>query len=532
MEVRPPTPDSANANLPAGVQDPFAFEAFEGMNTATLRPGVEDKEAAWLDGFMPLGPGRNLRTMYDVGPVLTTFAHDIVFFKFANIGYTAIAIVFLTDGSVYQVDATTGVQTTVLPAGTIVNPSLVSIGVANYGNQYVLIVSNQTNGYFLWNGVTAYGPTDVVPGVGTMPTGIAGTSIEIYAGRVWIAFGATIFYSAPGSLVLFSTSGGGNFSSSDSFLRTNFFSLKQSNGFLYLIADSSINYISGVQTSGSPAVTTFTNQNLDPEVGSPWPTTVEIFNRNIIFANSYGVHIGYGGAVSKVSEKLDGVYSSVPTAGFGSFIPSSAKAIVFGKKIWLLLLPIVDPITGQQVNKLFCWNGKIWWAASQSLSFQLIQTQEIYSVLTAWGAAGPSLYPLFQNPSSDFAKIAQSRLWDRPGYEFYKYASRLWGILKYYSDDSPDLTISIDNETGSATSVSAFNPLVLTWLNNASTIINWTNSLANPIVWYTVGTGFTIIPPDAVGQNGALIGLTVQTEAADMAIVSMKLGNINLAYRG
>ncbi len=530
-EVQPPRPDEQGPYTPAGVLDPYVFEAFNGINTATLRLGVDDKEAAWLDSFMPLGPERNLRTMPDVGPALATFpVNSVIFYDFANIGATPYCIVFLSTGDIYAVNTITGVKIHLGPSGTIINPSRLNIGMAGYGSQYVLIVARQTDGYYIWDGTVFYKPGDPAPGSGTMPLGIGGTAIEVYAGRVWIANGATIFFSAPGSVILFASAGGGNFSSSDSYLRVEFTELRQTNGFLYLIADSSINYISGVQTSGSPPVTTFTNQNLDPEVGTPWPGTVDVFNRNIIFANAFGVHIGYGGAVSKVSEKLDGVYNTVTT--FGSFVPSAAKAIVYGKKIWILLLPIIDPISGQQVNKMFCWNGKIWWAASQSVNLQFIQHQEINSVLTAWGTDGTSIYPLFNTPSNLFVKIAQSKLWDRPGYESFKMGARLWGILKYYSNSSPNLNISIDNETNSSSKVLTFNPLLISWTNNAGGPISWTNNVAQPITWFSAGTGFTVIPPDAVGQNGVLIGLTVQTQSADMAIATMKVGAISTAYRG
>ena len=53
-------------------------------------------------------------------------------------------------------------------------------------------------------------------------------------------------------------------------------------------------------------------------------------------------------------------------------------------------LPIIDPISGVQTNKLFMWNGKIWWAASQDVPLTFIQHQEINSVLNAWGTNGSS----------------------------------------------------------------------------------------------------------------------------------------------
>src|SRR5262249_50080356 len=135
----------------------------------------------------------------------------------------------------------------------------------------------QTNGYFIYDGSTFFNPGDSFGG-GMVPTAIGGNAIEVYQGRVWIANNANMTFSAPGSVIDFTTgSGGGTFTSSDSFLRVRFTGLRQSNGFLYLIGDSSLNYISGVQTGGSPLVTTFTNQNADPEVGSPWPYSITTF---------------------------------------------------------------------------------------------------------------------------------------------------------------------------------------------------------------------------------------------------------------
>jgi hypothetical protein len=532
-EAQQPQADNQSPYAPDGANDPLVFEAFEGINTATTRPGVDDKECAWLDGFMPLGPGRNLRTMPDRGPALAKFGlGGVSFFDFINIGATPYCIVIQSDGSISAVNTLTGKANTIAIPGTIVNPSRTNVGMAGYGNKYVIIVAKQANGYFIWNGTIFYKPNDPAPDGGLMPTAISGTAVEIYTGRVWIVNGATVTFSAPGSVHDFTTgSGGGNLTSSDSFLRVEFVELRQTNGFLYLIADSSVNYISGVATSGSPPVTTFTNQNLDPEIGTPWPGTVDVFNRNIIFANSFGAHIGYGGAISKVSEKLDGIFNSVPD--FGAFVPSAAKAILYGKKIWIVLIPIVDPITGQVVNKMFCWNGKIWWATSQSTALQFIQHQEINSVISAWGTDGNDIFQLFQTPSDTFVKVAQTKLWDRPGgYEYYKDGVRLWGLFHFFSTINPNVSVSIDNENSGSAKVITITPLGVTWTNNVGVIATWTNNVGATADWFSSGNVVTAMAPDAIGQNGVLLGFTLTTSAADMAIISMKLAPLLVAYRG
>ena len=540
IQADAPQADKPTPYTPAGPPDPLIFEGFEGVNTATLRPGVDDKEAYWLDGWMPLGPMRNLRTMYGLAPALYTSSGNIsvAFFDFGNIGTTPYCIIVRSDGSIIAVNTTTAFATTIAAAGTIQNPSRTSVGFAQYGAQYFIIVSKQTNGYFIWDGTTFYaqGATFPTGGSGTIPSAISGTAVEIYAGRVWIANGSVITFSAPGSLTDFSSGdGGGNFTSTDSFLRVAFIQLKQTNGFLYLIADSSINYISGVQTSGSPPVTTFTNQNADPEIGTPWPSTVDVFNRNILFANAFGAHVSYGGAVTKISEKLDGVYNTVPN--FGNITPSAAKAIVFGKKVWVLLLPIVDPVTGQQVNKLLMYreaNGKpIWWATQQDVSLTYIQFQEINSVLTAWGTDGTSVYQMFAQPSVNFTKTFQTKLWDRPGgYQFTKWVTRLWGIVQVYNTASSQLNIFIDNETGTVEAATETSPAGIVWENDSDQAVQWENNSSQIVQWLPNGVVYSVFSPQGVGQEGVLTGFTGTTNAADMALMSMMIQDEMAGYRG
>jgi hypothetical protein len=537
IESSQPQADQPTPYTPAGPPDPLIFEAFEGINTATLRPGVDDKQAAWLDGFMPLGPGRNLRTMWGVAPALFTPPDNdrVVFFDFFNIGTTPYMLVVVNTGEIYAVNTNTGSYSSIAPDGTIHNPVRVNMGLTQYGAKYVLIVAQQTNGYFIWDGTTFYSPGNGFPNsapVTTLPLAISGTAIEIYAGRVWIANGPTITFSVPGSVTDFSSgNGGGNFTSSDSFLRVAYIQLKQTNGFLYLIGDSSVNYISGVNTSGSPPVTTFTNQNADPEVGSPWPASVDVFSRNILFANAFGAHVSYGGAVTKISDMLDGIYNTVPN--FGNINPSAGKAIIFGKKCWMLLLPIIDPVKGQQVNKLLIWNSKIWWASEQDVPLIYIQHQEINSVLTCYGTDGGSVYQLFAQPSVNFRKTAQTKLWDKPGgYQFTKWVTRLWGIVQYYSNLSPTLNISIDNEVSSNLNAVTTTPNAVEWVNNLGAVVTWLNNLGQPIQWLSSGVGYSVLAPEAVDQFGMLTGFTISTNAADMAIVSMMIQDTIAGNRG
>lgn len=773
IQPSPPAELQANPYMPPG-PPPLVMEQFAGINTATLRPGVPEEQCCWIDGFMPLAP-RNLRTLYGFGTsIYTPAGKTILFFGFYNIGSTPYCVVFLSDGSVVQVNTLTLAVTTILAAGTIMFPSVTNTGFCQYGSNYLIIVNTQTSGYWVWDGSVLYAagtltPTVTLTNAGTgytssptvnisggsgggasiiasiangvvttltvtnagsgwvagdtvtltfsggqstgsgadltavltnaaggsgsvltpvlssisggytvssvtvtnggsgysqfttvgysggnvtrppvfvpfitggvitsvmvvdggallvsspfsvnasdpggffvssvtinnggsgysasasvaasgggspvsqavltlvitggvvtnvivqnggqygsntpptvtvtdnavlatataelMPFAIQGNSVETYSGHVWVADGDIVYFSAPGSFSDFGgTNGGGNFTSSDSFLQIQYTRLINTNGFLWLVGDSSLSYISGVQTGGSPTATTYTLQNADPEVGTPWPYSVNTWNRNIIFANSWGVQIGYGSAVTKTSEMLDGIYDSVLTPT-STWQTSSAKATIYNRKVFMILIPIIDPVSKLQVNKLMMWDGKRWWATQQNQTLIFIATQEINSVLSAYGTTGSNIYKMFTTPTTTITKTVQSRLWDVGGYWLANATNRFWAMFQYYDVNYTTVDVLVDNELGSTSSqtVDISISQTVSWVNSASAAVTWLNSSAAVVTWYAMSTGITIVQPTAVAQQGVLAGFTIQTTDMDMAIISAALKPEIVQYRG
>lgn len=500
-------------NLPPGME-PMIFGPWTTTNTNGSRPGIKDEELYFTDNFMPVGAGR-FRTLPDVGSAVFTASGSVtvVFFDFFNIGLVPYCLVLLSDGSLAVfVTSPLGAPTVIAPPGTVTTPVQNQIGITQWGSQFVLIVVSQANGYFISDGVTFYSSGASVPGFGTVPSGVGGTAIEIYQQHVWIADGATIIFSAPQDITDFSTgSGGGSFTSVDSFLRVFFTSLKSTNGFLYLIADSSINYISGVATSGVPPTTTFTNQNADPEVGAPWSNAIDVLSSNIVMANWWGAHISYGGRVNKISEPMDGVFLSAPFPS--GFVPSSCKAIIYGKRVWCLLIPVLNTITGASANMLMMYSQESqagrWWLAHQSVPLTYVAHEEVQSLITGYGTDGTSIYKLFQNASASLSKSFQTKLkFPRGGYFFDTTASRLWGLAEIFNITSASLSVGIDNESSSAATALA--------LPGSAT------------------TGALVSVPAvvAVAQQGTLLGLTVTTNAADVSVISLAIASDVWSYKG
>lgn len=364
-----------------------------------------------------------------------------------------------------------------------------------------------------------------------MPFGVQGTGLEVFTSRVWIVNGAAqstppslslVQFTAPSDPSDFTTTdGAGAFQSTDSFLRVGFHGVRQSNGFLYLIGDSSVNTISGVQTTGSPPITTFTNLNVDPQVGCPWPNTIQVFGRAIVFANSYGIHAMYGGAVQKVSANLDGIFSSVPPVGtvptVNGLVPSAAVAVVFGIHIYVLLMPIVDQVTGTIKNKMICWDGQKFWTASQSPSINVIRSNEINSVMTAYGTDGRSIYPLFQSPSQNITKTIQSKLWENPLFILDKHPQIFWCLVSQNiaQNSLVSFTIDTDISTQKYQSSSLFSG---TWYNSSNQIVTWRTITGATASW---GISGLLRVSERIDNGGSIVGTTFSTNSSDMTLVSI-----------
>jgi hypothetical protein len=737
------------------------MEQFAGLNTSTVRAGVPDEQCYYIDGFMPLDH-HNLRTLYDVGTTLYTATNTvIVLFYFVNISSTPYAIVFQFDGSVVAVNVNTSVALTILPPGTITNPTQFNIGISQWASQYVIIVANQTNGYWVWDGTVVYQAGTIGPGVsitnvgsgyisnpmiglvggtghgaifassiangslvsvqvvnpgtgysagdtptlvfsggttsgsgasinaglghhaggsgasisvtmvnaapfgwdayatltaggsgysnftniqvsggspvfinaitasvvagaivsistgatmgffgeygnsiaptvsavdsgfyfinsttivnggssysnfplltvvdvggsitqspvltasvtqpagsitsvsivsggqfgasvtptivitdtsasamGTvtlMPFGVSGNAVETYSGHVWVANKNLIQFSAPGSVSNFATSaGGGSQTSNSSYLKIGYTRLIQSNGFLYLIADSSIDYISGVQTSGMTPTTTFTLQNAAPTIGTPYPWSVILRGQDMIFANSIGIYTVAGAQPTKISQMLDGFWGSIPN--FGGLGLSSAHANIFSREVWMTLCEFIDPVLNEGVIKSCMWDGKRWFVSQQSPGINFIASQEINSVFTAYGTDGTIIAPMYQTPGTALTKTVQSKLWGEPGGAMItKMPGRFWAIADYYSVLDSSIVASIDTvsrDPGTGT------------INNLSV----TYALAGP-----TSPQHFVTAPQAVGQQGMLVGITLKTNCADMALVSALTDEKPAGYTG
>jgi hypothetical protein len=257
-----------------------------------------------------------------------------------------------------------------------------------------------------------------------MPFGVSGSVMETYLSRLWIFNPASSPYStlppggnwavsAPGSFVDFATSDGGvSAINTDAFLDLQYTQVRQSSGYLYALGNGSVSVVSNVNSSGNPVSTTFNYQNVDPQAGCEWRDTLQDFGRSELFANRTGAYGLYGGAATKISGKLDQLFTNAifPPAA-GAVTPCSAIATIFNIKHYMLLMTVVDPDTGVQRNVMATWNEKDWLITSQTVDLAFIATQKQGSLYAAYGTDGVSIYPLFAAPSSKLQKRLNTKLY-------------------------------------------------------------------------------------------------------------------------
>lgn len=372
-----------------------------------------------------------------------------------------------------------------------------------------------------------------------MPYGVSGDSLETFQSRVFICNpapgqfttippGGNFAFSAPESVSDFATSAGGGLEqSTDSFLQTRYVAVRQTNGYLYFFGDGSVSVLSNIQTTGNPPATTFNFQNVDPQIGCLWRDSRQDFSRTILFGNDTGDYGLYGGAVTKISSKLDQIFIDafpIPPL-LNALIPSGASATIFEVQHYLMLLTIKDPNTGSIRNAMIHWNQKEWGIASQSVNLIYIGTQKLGSKLFAWGTDGNALYPLFNQPSASLTKTLYTKQYGADSPYMVKNFLDFYVQANDKSSGKAGVSFSAQLNIGGIQSQNIQNP------NNPLASVPSENLpgaglIAPPV--FAAGSITTNWPTFGVGTGGIpfiTMGLALSSTSPDF-----ELGNLSLAY--
>jgi len=333
--------------------------------------------------------------------------------------------------------------------------------------------------------------------------------IQSFSGRVWIANGRTVSYSAAGSYSDFISVSAGQVVLTDATLHGNITQLLSANNFLYLFGDESINVFSDVRVTNA-GTTLFTNTNVSASVGSQLPYAIYPYFRSVLFMNDYGVYALVGSTTSKISDSLDGIF---PNIDFDS--PVYAGQVLLNN---ILCAAFNVRYTGglgtssssRYIQAIFF--EKKWFFTSASATLAYITSAPLGGRINLYGTDGTSCVRLYADASSAINSYVQTSL--NPMKDPIRTKQALKVGIEATLTNAAQLTVTVDSETGSSLPVS-LGELVI-WLNNLSNPIPWTNNSSATISWYG-GAGYTLYKTDAK-QWGKYLGMTVTSSDANFVI--------------
>lgn len=501
-----------------------------GLNTKAKRPAIEDQDAAWIENYLAIGVA-NSRALYGSDEPVYSGATIINFCPY-NIGSVAYVAVFKDDGSAVQVRISDGATTTIGAAGTFWSAGNVATPtIVQWAASGILIVSKRAaDAYWAWDG-TLYSPGDPTSPVWLngdtptpMPLGVAGTDIEIFLSRVWIVDGTNILTSVASNGADFSTANGGlTKPNQESTLRRAYTAIRQVNGYLYVFGDSSVAYITNVQTS-TTAVTTYQFTVIEPQIGTAWRDSVAAFGRSILFANVNGVYAIYGSSANKISDMLDGIWDSTK-ADFAAVEPSAAVATLYGIRVFMVTLRTIDPTTRETRTLLCLYDGKKWTIGSQDPAPVLVAPQILDSELTAYGSDGTDVRSLFTVPSSTLEKRLVSKLWGGEyGFVMQKQVLRFYTQVEALNDAAANLQAVIDTDNGRQWPVTEESTQTLTFVNSLGETLQFQNSAFADLYFQSKAA---IQMVNAEG-SGLLLGFTLTSTSPDYVLERAAIGYKNL----
>lgn len=426
-------------------------------------------------------------------------------FQVATLAGSAVATVTLLSAGTYTVLPANPAATTSTGVGTGATLT-VSWGVG------VAAVTATGTGYVAppTVGFTGGGGSGATATAITIAGPSAGSSIRVYAGRVWVSLARTVQFSAPNSYSDWTVANSaGSFIISDSTLHSNINALFSANNFLYIFGDASINIVSDVRLgTGTPPPTIFSNTNISALIGTNLAASIFPYYRSIGFATRYGFYALIGATPEKISDQMDGV---IPLIDFTQPV-SGDVANIFDILCMAFQFKYNDPVLGARPLIALFFNKK-WFVASQGASLTSVRGGFQNGTPAIFGTDGTNFYQLFSDVTSNIATTVQTALWNMKAPTRMKEALKA-GVEMTTGVSTASLMLSLDSDFGSVpATLTATN--AMTWVNASSAVVTWVNALSQPVTWVT--SGFFIFQSNAEFK-GRYLGYTLTATAPAYAL--------------
>ena len=475
------------------------FRQFKGVFTQAARNAIPEGQFWQLENLQPIGAA-NLHSINDVSGTLKDYGADTIYWSaYVNIGGTDYLINLASNGKVFAFN--TGTNSSTLISSAL---SGSSSRVVQWKNTIALFVDS--TGYYSWDGVTFA----LITGVG-VPS--AGTEIAVYANRVWIFnqrlivvsavddYTAAAFLAANGAIAINLT---------DPTLRSTVFRAIAANGYLYFAGASSINVISNVYipSGASPPAPLLTNTNIQSTLGSDQPGSFfTVGDRDLFFANAYGIWRLRGVSSDRVSADIDGTwqYRDPTQAAFGGAVNSHniLHAAVLMKRL-------NDPFFGS--NTVLCmYADDKWWFANYG-ALTLVVGAVVGNQPALYGFIGNKLFKLFANTASAPAFTLSTALWPMEDALADKQVIRA-GFEITLQTLLAQFTATIDTVNATLPFLPAALVGTVQWVNNASQPVTWVNNLAAPVQWFNGQYLLYWSGNQTPGAWNKYVGMTIKGQA-------------------
>lgn len=471
----------------------YAFSTFGGLDTSSDATAVADQDFPWIFDTMPVGNGFLIVLK---GPSkIASGLGACAWLSYANLNGVDYVIHCDTAGNLNQINLATGAVTQIT---TGLNPNASDVAV--WADTQLLIVDS-AKGYGTWNG-SAYTQQSAT---------MTGVSIAVHAGRVWIASGRTLTFSAPASYTDFTTgSGGGSSPMNDSTLSGNIVAIREYESLLYIIGVSSVNVIGDLTVPSGQTAPVYTNSNLQASVGSPYIRGVADLQRVIILPSSAGIYGVYGVSAPKLSDPLNGILSMFATIG-GQL--HSAIGNVENQLAYAFLGNLSHP--NHSGASLAVLVGKRWFLSDQG-NLSAISTAYRSGVPVMVGADSSSVYTLFTNPSAKMQSRVDTKLFAPKSAVFDHEVIRAGMLVDWASFDTVGMSIITDN--GSESEPAAFSDEIL-FVGSDTALVFFTGSDSNEF-------HFT----RSFGAGVVKAGFSIRGKHVGMSVTLTSPGNVVRAF--
>ena len=406
---------------------------------------------------------------------------------------------------------TSAPNVTITGAGTTAN----AVAIVNGGVVTQVVVTNPGNNYTSNTTVSFSGGGGTGATAKAITTVDSNVDIASFQGRVWIAQGRTVFYSAAGAYNDYITVSAGNINLQDDTLHSKINALVSANNFLYVFGENSINVFSDVRV-GTAGNTLFTNTNVSASIGSRRIDAIFPYFRSLLFATDYGIYALVGATTSKLSDALDGIFPNInfnyPITG-GQVLLNNILCAAFN-------FYYDDPVTGTTRPIQAVFFDKKWFITSQGTTARVTSIAQAGGVYL-YSTDNTNLQKLYNDSTVAISSELQSALWPMNDTIRDKQALK-WGLEAILGTTGGTVTVTVDNETGLGTAGTYTATNLIDWKNIVGSVIGWKNNSNVSIGWVGGASGYYLYKYDAQ-QYGKYLGLTLQSDSPGLVYSTLEM---------